>query len=355
MSDRMHYISPKYFRALCDDTGIFQHAVLDTADRAHGYCIDDNARALLASYSLAEEGEDCDAELLGNRFVAFIQYAWNPDQNRFRNFMGFNRNWLEPQGSEDSHGRTLWALGVCSRDDPSPLRREWARLLLQKSYPAMATFRSPRAWAFAILGLCAFEDTRPGDPAARRMCDRLTGQLFDLLEREEHVNWSWFEDVLAYDNARLPQALLTAGHAHKHQHHIEAGVRSLNWLLELQKGETGLFRPVGSDSFGAPHARPEPFDQQPLEVAATVAACRIAYVITAAPRYLADANRAWRWLLGDNDLGLALLDPKTGRCSDGLHPDRVNANCGAESVVSALLAAADMNALQEASRLAEAR
>jgi hypothetical protein len=186
------------------------------------------------------------------------------------------------------------------------------------------------------------------------MCDRLTGQLFDLLEREEHVNWSWFEDVLAYDNARLPQALLTAGHAHKHQNHIEAGVRSLNWLLELQ-GETGLFRPVGSDSFGAPHARPEPFDQQPLEVAATVAACRIAYEINAAPRYLADANRAWRWLLGDNDLGLALLDPKTGRCSDGLHPDRVNANCGAESVVSALLAAADMNALQEASRLAEAR
>jgi hypothetical protein len=354
MSDRMHYISPKYFRAMCDDTGIFQHGVLDTADRAHGYCIDDNARALLASYSLAAEGEDCYAEMLGNRFAAFIQHAWNADQRRFRNFMGFNRNWLEPQGSEDSHGRALWALGICSRDDPSALRREWARLLLKESYPAMATFRSPRAWAFAILGLCAFEDTRPGDPAARRMCDRLTGQLFDLLEREEHVNWSWFEDVLAYDNARLPQALLTAGHAHKHQNHIEAGVRSLNWLLELQ-GETGLFRPVGSDSFGAPHARPEPFDQQPLEVAATVAACRIAYEINAAPRYLADANRAWRWLLGDNDLGLALLDPKTGRCSDGLHPDRVNANCGAESVVSALLAAADMNALQEASRLAEAR
>jgi hypothetical protein len=89
MSDRVHYISPKYFRAMCDDTGIFRHAVLDTADRAHGYCIDDNARALLASYSLAAEGEECDAELLGNRFVAFIQHAWNPDECRFRNFMGF--------------------------------------------------------------------------------------------------------------------------------------------------------------------------------------------------------------------------------------------------------------------------
>jgi hypothetical protein len=354
MSDRVHYISPKYFRAMCDDTGIFRHAVLDTADRAHGYCIDDNARALLASYSLAAEGEECDAELLGNRFVAFIQYAWNPDECRFRNFMGFNRNWLESQGSEDSHGRTLWALGVCSRDDPSALRREWARSLLQRSYPALATFRSPRAWAFGILGLCAFEDTQPSDRATTRMCDRLAGQLLDLLEREEHAPWVWLEDVLAYDNARLPQALLTAGHVRKHQHLIDAGVRSLNWLLDLQTSDTGLFRPVGSDSFGAPHAWPEPFDQQPLEVAATVAACRIAYEITATPRYLTDAGRAWRWLLGDNDLGLALLDPKTGRCSDGLHPDRVNANCGAESIVSALLAAADMNALQEASRLAEA-
>ncbi|AYJ84561.1 hypothetical protein D3Y57_00055 (plasmid) [Sphingomonas paeninsulae] len=115
-----------------------------------------------------------------------------------------------------------------------------------------------------------------------------------------------------------------------------------------------MFRPVGSDSFGAPHAGPEPFDQQPLEVAATVAACRIAYEITGAPRYRTDADRAWRWLLGENDLGLALLDPKTGRCCDGLHPDRVNANCGAESVVSALLAAADMNAMELTSRLATA-
>lgn len=355
MSSPVHYISPKYFRAMCDDTGIFQHSVLDTADRAHGYCVDDNARALIASYSLAAEGDDSFAEILGNRFAAFIQHAWNPDQRRFRNFMGFNRNWLEPQGSEDSHGRTLWALGVCSRDDPSALRREWARLLLKESYPAMATFRSPRAWAFAVLGLCALEDKQADDPAAARMCDRLAGQLFDLLEREEHAGWVWFEDVLAYDNARLPQAVLTVGHARQNQHLIDAGFRTLNWLLDLQTSDTGLFRPVGSDSFGAPHALPQPFDQQPLETAATIAACRIAYEISAKPRYLAEANRAWRWLLGDNDLGLALLDPETGRCSDGLHPDRVNANCGAESAISALFAAADMNALAQNAHLAIAR
>jgi hypothetical protein len=352
MSRPLHHISPDYFRALCDDTGIFQHAVLEIPDRAHGYCVDDNARALLASYSLAVE--EAEAALLGSRFAAFIQHAWNPDLQRFRNFMGFNRHWLEPQGSEDSHGRTLWALGVCSRDDPSALRREWAGMLLRQSYPVLAGFRSPRAWAFAILGLCAFAETVPDDLAAQRMCDRLAGQLFDLLEREEKTNWIWFEDVLAYDNARLPQALLTAGNRRGHQAHIDAGLRSLDWLTGLQTGEAGFFRPVGSDSFGAPHAAPEPFDQQPVEVAATVAACRIAYEISGRARYKADAARAYRWMLGDNDLGMAVLDPLSGRCSDGLHPDRVNANCGAESVMSALLATADMNALDAASCLAVA-
>ncbi len=351
MSARLFAISPAYFGAMCDDTGIFQHAVLDVADRGHGYCVDDNARALIASYNLVVEIQTHDAERLRNRFAAFIQHAWNPDLHRFRNFMGFNRDWLEPQGSEDSHGRTIWALGICSRDDPSAIRRNWARRLLKASYPVMATFRSPRAWAFAILGLAAFEDRHADDPAAARICDRLAGQLSDLLEREERADWVWFEDVLAYDNARLPQALLEYGRLRKNQVSIDHGIKSLNWLMSLQTGKAGLFRPVGSESFGAPHARPEQFDQQPVEVAATAAACRIAHEITAKPRYLADASLAYRWLLGDNDLGLALLDPQTGRCFDGLHPDRVNENCGAESVVCALMAAADMRAMEHTSNL----
>lgn len=351
MTGPLPRVSSGHFRAMCDDTGIFQHAILDVPDRAHGYCIDDNARALLASYAVAEDSAEPDVATLGTRFASFIQHGWNKDVGRFRNFMGFDRRWLEPQGSEDSHGRTLWALGICGRDDPSLARREWALRLLKESTPAMSTFRSPRAWAFAILGLAAALDADPADSAAAKMCSRLAGQLADLLKREERTGWTWFEDVLAYDNARLPQALLTAGRVRNRQDHVDAGLRTLNWLIDVQTGEHGLFRPVGSDSFGAPHARPEPFDQQPLEVAATVAACRVAYEITADPHFLAESSRAYRWLLGDNDLGIPLLDPATGRCLDGLHPDRANANCGGESVVSALLAAADMRAMQHTSRI----
>lgn len=354
MSTSSYAISSAYFATMCDDTGIFQHAVLDVADRAHGYCVDDNARALMASYHLEDESQTHKAEKLRDRFTAFIQHAWNPDLQRFRNFMGFNRHWLEPQGSEDSHGRTLWALGICSRDDPSAMRRNWARRLLTQSYPVMATFRSPRAWAFAILGLVASEERHADDPAAARMCDRLAGQLSDLLKREVRAEWIWFEDVLAYDNARLPQALLEYGQLRENLASIDQGIKSLNWLLALQTSEKGLFRPVGSESFGAPHARPEPFDQQPVEVAATIAACKIAHDITAKPRYLTDADLAFHWLLGANDLGLALLDPQTGRCFDGLHPDRVNQNCGAESVVCALMAAADMRAMEKTLHLAMA-
>lgn len=236
-------VSPAYFHAMCDDTGIFQHAVLDVPDRAHGYCVDDNARALLASYSIASDGAPYTPEMLGNRFAAFIQHAWNPDLQRFRNFMGFNRQWLEPQGSEDSHGRTVWALGICSRDDPSRLRREWAARLLQESYPVMAHFRSPRAWAFAILGLCAFGEENPDDAGAAKMCARLAGQMFDLLERERRVDWVWFEDVLAYDNARMPQALLTFGQVHNRQDYVDAGASSLNWLIGMQTSEAGSVSP----------------------------------------------------------------------------------------------------------------
>ncbi|MCF3934135.1 hypothetical protein L1787_11995 [Acuticoccus sp. M5D2P5] len=351
MTGPMPRISSAHFHAMSDGTGLFQHAILDVPDRAHGYCIDDNARALLASYDLGDGSREEDSRLMATTFASFIQHGWNRDTGRFRNFMAFDRRWLEAQGSEDSHGRTLWALGVCGRDDPCPVRRAWALRLMRDGTPVLSTFRSPRAWAFALLGLCAADEAVPGDTTVIRMCDRLAGQLMDLLKREERADWIWFEDVLAYDNARLPQALIAVGRARKRQDHINAGVRTLNWLIEVQTGEHGLFRPVGSHSFGAPHVHPEPFDQQPLEVAATVAACRIAYEITENPFFLAEASRAYRWLLGDNDLGIALLDPDTGRCCDGLHPDRANANCGGESLVSALLAAADMRALERTARL----
>src|SRR5260221_4961295 len=155
--------------SMCDDTGLFQHAVHSVPDRSHGYCVDDNARALLLACALNKLGEQRLSEALTARLAAFVQHAWNPEKRRFRNFMSFDRRWLEDSGSEDSHGRTLWALGECARSDASPLRRRWAAALFADALPITEEFRSPRAWAFALLGLDGYCATVPDDQAAERI------------------------------------------------------------------------------------------------------------------------------------------------------------------------------------------
>jgi hypothetical protein len=328
-----------HFLSLCDNTGMLQHAVHSVADRAHGYCVDDNARALLLSSALANSGE---AQLLSQidttRFAAFIQHAWNPDTRRFRNFMSYDRRWLEPSGSEDSHGRTLWALAECARSDTDPSRRAWAAALFRTTLPVVATFSSPRAWAFSLLGLNVYCALEAGDLSARSMRKLLADKLMALFVANQRRDWLWFEDVLAYDNARLSQAMIETGLATHTAPYVEAGLGSLRWLMALQTAPSGCFRPVGSKSFGKIHQKPDAFDQQPVEAAATISACLAARRANDSEEWPKAAMRAFAWFLGENDLQTALIDPNTGSCSDGLHPDRANENKGAESVLSYLLA-----------------
>ena len=280
------------------------------------------------------------------RFAAFVQHAWNPDTGRFRNFMGFNRAWLEPQGSEDSHGRTLWALGVCAgrRDDPSLAR--WAADRFGDALPAVAGFTSPRAWAFTLLGLAAYAPAHPNDREAERLRLVLAERLHALLMRYASDDWLWFEDRLTYDNARLCEALIRTGQATGLEHLTKAGLGSLRWLLAVQTAEEGHFRPVGSEGFLlVSRSTPHRFDQQPVEACATIAACLAAQMAHPAPEWASYARAALAWFTGANDLGVALVDVGTGSCRDGLHPDRANENRGAESVLSWLLALADMRAL----------
>jgi glycosyltransferase involved in cell wall biosynthesis len=333
-----------HFLSLCDDTGILQHALFSVGDRSHGYCVDDNARALLVSCALDEKSVP---DVVSARFAAFIQHAWNPGVGRFRNFMSFDRRWLEDRGSEDSHGRTLWALGVCARDDRIPSRRLWAADLFHRALPTVEGFTSPRAWAFTLLGLDAMLDVRPDDDAGRRIRRVLSGRLMDLLAAVETPDWIWFEEYLGYDNARLSEALIVSGIAADDTGQVQAGLRTLRWLMRQQTTSTGLFRPVGSDSFGERRRPPRPFDQQPLEAAATMAACLAARSASPDSRWLLDAQRAYDWFLGANDLGVPLVDVSTGSCRDGLHPDRANENRGAESTISYLLALADNRRLAQ--------
>jgi len=334
-----------HFLSMCDDVGLFQHAVHSVPDRAHGYCVDDNARALLLACALNNPGEQPLSEVLTARFAAFVQHAWNPDTGQFRNFMGFNRTWLEDRGSEDSHGRTLWALGEAARTDASPARRQWAAALFAQALSIAESFRSPRAWAFMLLGLDAYCAVAPDDLRAREVRHSLADRLISCLASVETPDWVWFEEGLAYDNARLPQALMLAGMATQTPQYLDAGLRSLRWLMTQQTTAAGQFRPVGTSGFGEQRQHPRAFDQQPVEATATIAACLTAWRADGDAEWKAMATRAFAWFLGSNDLSVALVDPLTGSCRDGLHPDRANENRGGESVVCYLLGLAEMRQL----------
>lgn len=336
----------EHLRRLTDDTGIMQHAVHAVADRAHGYCVDDNARALLLAAALTGPEEQRLPEALTACYAAFVQHAWNPANGRFRNFMGYDRRWCEEAGSEDSHGRTLWALGEAAASDLGVADRRWAAALFAQALPVVQGFTSPRAWAFALLGLAAQARTAPPDATALALHTRLAERLLALLACNEAPGWAWFEQSLAYDNARLPQALIQAGLVLARPDMLADGLRALGWLSGVQTAPSGAFRPVGTASFGELRGASQTFDQQPLEAAATIAACRAARSTSRDIAWKDGADAAFAWFTGRNDLGLPLVDVETGRCADGLHPDRVNENRGAESVLSYLLALADMRAMR---------
>jgi hypothetical protein len=346
-------ISPEpqlaHFLSMCDDTGLFQHAVYSVPDRSHGYCVDDNARALLLSVALNAPGEMLLPETLTARFASFVQHAWNPDERHFRNFMGFDRRWLEDKGSQDSHGRTLWALGECARGDQSPSRRAWAAALFSQALPSVESFGSPRAWAFTLLGLDGYCAASPNDALARQFRSSLANRLMDILHRVERKSWTWFEEGLSYDNARLSQALILTGLSAERPEYVAAGLKSLRWLMTVQTTHDGLFRPVGTDGFTDRLKEPRPFDQQPLEATATIAACHAAWRVDHDITWKGEASKAFAWFLGSNDLSMAVVDLETGSCRDGLHPTRLNENRGGESVVSYLLGLVEFRKLARAS------
>jgi Glycosyltransferase Family 4 len=331
--------------SMCDATGLYRHAIHSVPDRSHGYCVADNARALLLACALNTPAEERLPEALTTTFAAFVQQAWNPATRRFRDFMTLERRWLAAIGSEDSHGRTLWALGESASNDPNPGRSCWAAALLVEAAPIVESFQSPRAWAFTLLGLEGFRATFPQDTRAAELQHVLANRLMALLVAVETPSWVWLQDGLFDDNTQLPQALIVTGVAVGNPTYVAAGLRSLRWITALQTAENGFFRPVGRQCFGDIRRHPREFDQQPLEASATVSACLVAWRADADPHWKAHAARAFEWFLGNNDLSTPLIDERTGSCRDGLHPGRADENMGGESVVSYLLALAEIRSL----------
>ena len=332
-----------HLRRMTDDTGMLQHALFTLPNYREGYTVDDNARALMVSV-LADELGHSEASEIVSRYLAFICYAFNSETKRFRNFMDYQRNWLEASGSDDSHGRTLWALGTLLGRSNTPGLQSMAGRLFEQALPAILRTTSPRAWAFALIGIHEYLRRYDGDRRASQVREELAGRLLTLYQANRSDEWCWFEESLSYCNAALPHAFLMCGQSIPNSTMNDAALESLTWLADIQRDKTngGHFVPIGSNGFyqrGGERAR---FDQQPVEAQAMVSACLEAHRITGDKNWYKEARRAFDWFLGRNDLNLPIYDPTTGGCRDGLHPDRPNENQGAESSLAFLQAVLEL-------------
>ena len=332
---------------MSDSTGMFQHAAFTVPNFNEGYCTDDNARALVLTQLLQKLGHSSQ-RLDGQAatYIAFLNYAFDRRRGRFRNFMSFDRRWLEEVGSEDCHGHALWALGLCASSTGPDNLQMLARELFEQALPLATEFTSPRAWADTLIGVNEYLQVFSGNRQAAHIRDLLSAKLVQRYTDAATDEWHWFEDVVSYANAKLSQAMILSGRSMKNNTMLELGLKTLRWLTKLQTSDGGFFRPVGSNGFFPRGKERATFDQQPLEAQATVSACIEAYDATSDPSWITEAWRAFEWFLGRNDLGLAPYDPTTGGCRDGLHADRLSENQGAESTLAFLVALAEMESLQ---------
>ncbi len=330
---------------MTDDTGIFQHAIFNVPNYREGYCTDDNARAFILTLLLSEMTTRVphhDLERLNSTYLAFLWDAFNQETSRFRNFMSHRREWLEQAGSEDSHARALWATGMALGRSKNDGHRNLCALLFQQGLPVVEQFSSPRAWAFVVLAVHEYLRAFSGDRAVNQLRDVLTTRLLDLFKANASKEWQWFEPVATYDNAKLSHAMILSGHWTSRGDVLEAGLKSLRWLVETQQSEGGHFSPIGCNGFWSRGSERARFDQQPLEAYAVISACLEAHAVTDDEYWRRASRRCFEWFLGRNDLGQPLYDSSTGGCRDALHQDRVSQNQGAESSLAFYLSLAEM-------------
>ena len=347
--DKLPAIKLDHLQRMTDDTGLLQHATFAVPNYSEGYTTDDNARGLVLAILLEQLGQpDPAIGRLASRYLAFLGHAFNPANGRFRNFLSYERKWTETEGSEDCHGRALWALGaVLARSKDQALRGAAGRVF-EIALPAVASFTSPRAWAFSLLGVQEYLGSFAGDRDAQKISSFLAGRLLSIYDSNQTPDWNWFEDVLAYSNARLPQAVLIAGRRSSDERMVSVALGALHWLSHIQRAPgRDHFVPIGSQGFYRRGCEKARFDQQPIEAGGAVSACLEAYRATGEDGWRKQAWSAFNWFLGDNDLHIALYDPTTGGCRDGLHPERVNENQGAESTLAFLMALVEMRLLGE--------
>lgn len=334
-----------HLQTMTDDTGMLQHSVYATPDRRHGYTTDDNARALIVAAMAWSLFQDKQMLPLMRTYLSFLHYG-QIQSGRFRNFMSYDRRWLEEDGSNDCQGRVLWALGYLIAHAPDLSAKELANNLFRRTVPNFETILSPRSQALAVLGLHYYLREHDDDAVAREMLAKLADRLNSSVVKRESSDWPWPEEVVTYDNGRLPQALIIAGYVLDDRAIVDRGLVLLRWLLDVQTGSNGHLSFIGNNGWYKRGGEQAQYDQQPLEAAALIGACKAAYRASEDVHWLAEMRRCFEWYLGRNELGVTLVDFKTRGCFDGLQAEGVNRNQGAESLLSWLLSLLIMHEMQ---------
>jgi hypothetical protein len=324
-----------HVRRLTDDTGIIQHATYSVPSRRTGYCVDDNARALLVALQAHRvSGSEETARLITN-YLSYLELSQRPD-GKFTNFMDYSRKLESHSGSDDCAGRALWALGACTHLAPERGTRLLALEMFERTMPLAAGF-GLRGQAFALLGLEAFLKMDPSHAAARGMVAQLSTDLVRRYRAEVDASWRWFEPDVTYDNAIVPLALFKAHSVTGDPEALEVGRESLHFLEGVCFND-GYLSLVGNEGWHRRGRRKSTADEQPLDAAAFVLGFQGAYIATGDDRYLRRMRESFEWFLGRNRLLLPLYDFATSGCHDALGRHEVNQNQGAESVLSFLLA-----------------
>jgi glycosyltransferase involved in cell wall biosynthesis len=335
---RLPQINLNHLCDMTDDTGMLQHAKFTVPNRAHGYCVDDNARALIVVTRACDLNRNDQSLIeLSSTYLSFLDDAFDTEKGRFRNFMSYERKWLETIGSEDSHGRALWALGVVAGRGHNSGQVALATKLFNDALPALEGFSDSRAIAFPILGIQAYLRRNEDDRQARSVIESLGNRLLKRFQNFATADWQWHEAELTYDNARLPEALIACGRVTGDNDMVSYGAKVLAWLRDLQVDPSdGWFAPVGNDGWFPKSGSKAQYDQQPLEAAAMISASLEAYECTQSEEWIQLASTCFNWYLGKNDQQMQLYDYASGGCRDGLTRDGVNENQGAESTLSYL-------------------
>lgn len=331
-------INLNFFKILTDDTGIIQFSKINIPDRKSGYTTDDNTRALIVA--IKDYNNTKNNEMLSyiTKFLSFVHYSYDEQSERVRNFLNYKREWTDKKISEDTVGRVIWSLGYLIKHSPNNSLHIFALELFKKIINNVMHFTSPRAWAFITLGGIFYLSIYKGDIEIKKICENMINRIYKQFKDNSDKNWIWLEDILSYENARIPQALITYGGFFENEKIFSIGEKSLKWLIDLQYDKKNdRLSLIGNKRWLKRGEKKSQFDQQPVEIAALSDAIYEVYKYTQNEYYEKVMSLCINWFLGDNDVGEPLYDFTTGGTRDGIHPLGINLNQGAESTLSYLL------------------